>query len=62
VGRRRPGVQGREHVEKQGRPVAEIRPLPELAGTRPLPDREEFFRSLSFVALDSGKILEEDRF
>jgi antitoxin (DNA-binding transcriptional repressor) of toxin-antitoxin stability system len=49
-------------IEKQGRPVAEIRPLPELTGTRPLPDREAFLRSLSFVASDSGNILEEDRF
>jgi antitoxin (DNA-binding transcriptional repressor) of toxin-antitoxin stability system len=49
-------------IEKHGKPVAEIRPVQELAGTRPLPDREAFLRSLSCVAGDSGRILEEDRF
>jgi antitoxin (DNA-binding transcriptional repressor) of toxin-antitoxin stability system len=49
-------------IEKQGRPVAEIRPIPEHSLTSKLPDREAFFRSLTFVAADSGKILEEDRF
>jgi prevent-host-death family protein len=49
-------------IEKHGKPVAELRPLQEAGRTRPLPDREDFIRSLSFVAGDSGKILEEDRF
>ena len=49
-------------IEKHGKPVVEIRPVQDAGGTSPLPDREEFIRSLSFVATDSGKILEEDRF
>jgi antitoxin (DNA-binding transcriptional repressor) of toxin-antitoxin stability system len=49
-------------IEKHGKPVAEIRPVQEMAGTRPLPDREAFLQRLTCVAGDSGKILEEDRF
>jgi antitoxin (DNA-binding transcriptional repressor) of toxin-antitoxin stability system len=49
-------------IEKQGTPVAEIRPLSPRQSTRQLPDREDFIRSLPVVAIDSGKILEEDRF
>ncbi len=48
-------------IEKNGTPVAEIRPIPAHRPTRRLPDREAFFSSLPFVALDSGRILEEDR-
>lgn len=48
-------------IEKNGTPVAEIRPLPAQRPTRRLPDREAFIRDLSFVAVDSGRILEEDR-
>jgi antitoxin (DNA-binding transcriptional repressor) of toxin-antitoxin stability system len=48
-------------IEKNGTPVAEIRPLTPHRPTRRLPDREAFIRSLPFVAMDSGKILEEDR-
>ncbi len=48
-------------IEKNGTPVAEIRPLPAHRPTRRLPDREAFIRSLGFEAMDSGRILEEDR-
>jgi len=48
-------------IEKKGTPVAELRPLAAQRPTRRLPDREAFIRSLRFVAMDSGKILEEDR-
>ncbi|HLH20517.1 MAG TPA: hypothetical protein VKX45_25035 [Bryobacteraceae bacterium] len=47
-------------IEKNGPPVAGIRPLPAHRPTRRLPDREEFIRSLP-VTMDSGRILEEDR-
>ena len=48
-------------IEKNGTPVAEIRPLPAQRPTRRLPDREAFIRSLPFRAADSGALLEEDR-
>jgi prevent-host-death family protein len=48
-------------IEKNGTPVAEIRPIPAHRPTGRLPDREAFFRSLPSAALDSGRILEEDR-
>ncbi len=48
-------------IEKKGTPVAEIRPIPVQRPTRRLPDREAFIRSLTFRALDSGAILEQDR-
>ncbi len=48
-------------IEKQGNPVAELRPLSGPQPTRRLPDREEFLQRLPPVKLDSGRILEEDR-
>ncbi len=48
-------------IERQGTLVAELRPVQAQRPTRRLPDREAFIRSLPFVAMDSGRILEEDR-
>jgi antitoxin (DNA-binding transcriptional repressor) of toxin-antitoxin stability system len=48
-------------IEKQGTPVAEIRPLPSRPARRRLPNREKFISSLPMVKTDSGRILEEDR-
>jgi len=48
-------------IEKQGRPVAELRPITEQKRGNRLPDREEFIRSLPLSKTDSGRILEEDR-
>lgn len=48
-------------IEKQGVAVAELRPLQSLPRTRRLPDREAFLARFPHVALDSGRILEEDR-
>lgn len=48
-------------IESRGVPVAELRPLPERGGGRPLPDREAFIRTLPESKTDSGRILEEDR-
>jgi antitoxin (DNA-binding transcriptional repressor) of toxin-antitoxin stability system len=49
-------------IEKRGVAVAEIRPLSELPPTRRLPDREKFIQRLPKSKIDSGRILEEDRF
>lgn len=49
-------------IEKRGVAVAEIRPLSELPPTRRLPDREKLIRRLPQSKVDSGRILEEDRF
>ena len=49
-------------IELRGKPVAELRPLPEGRRMgRPLPDREAFIRRLPMSKTDSGRILEEDR-
>jgi antitoxin (DNA-binding transcriptional repressor) of toxin-antitoxin stability system len=48
-------------IEYRGRPIAELRPVTERRRGRPLPDREEFIRSLPMSKTDSGRILEEDR-
>lgn len=48
-------------VEKQGVPVAEIRPLTRQSPTTPMPDREEFLQNLPRVKTDSGRMLEQDR-
>ena len=47
-------------IEKQGRPVAELRPFLEPPKTRRLPDIEKIIAKLPRVP-DSGKALEEDR-
>ena len=47
-------------IEKQGRPVAELRPFVEPAKTRRLPNIEAFIAKLPRVP-DSGRVLEEDR-
>lgn len=47
-------------IEKQGVPVAELRPFNSLPRTRRLPDREAFIAKLPRT-MDSGRILEEDR-
>ncbi len=47
-------------IEKRGVAVAELRPMSYLPSTRRLPDREAEIRKMP-PALDSGKILEEDR-
>jgi antitoxin (DNA-binding transcriptional repressor) of toxin-antitoxin stability system len=49
-------------IEKRGVAVAEIRPFSELPPTRRLPDREKSIRRLPRSKIDSGHILEEDRF
>jgi antitoxin (DNA-binding transcriptional repressor) of toxin-antitoxin stability system len=49
-------------IEKQGVPVAELRPVNSLPRTRRVPpDREAFLAKFPLVKLDSGRILEEDR-
>ena len=47
-------------IEKRGVPVAELRPLQTSPSRRHLPDRETLLARLP-AALDSGRILEEDR-
>lgn len=47
-------------IEKQGVPVAELRPLQTLPASRRLPNREARLSKMA-RALDSGRILEEDR-
>lgn len=47
-------------IEKRGVPVAELRPLQTPPSSRRLPNREALLAKLP-VALDSGRILEEDR-
>ena len=55
-------AEGKSYViELRGKPVAELRPVPERRRGKPLPDREAFIRSLPFSDLDTGRILEEDR-
>ena len=48
-------------IEKQGTPVAELRPFGGQLATRRLPDRERFLKTLPRVKTDSGRILEQDR-
>lgn len=48
-------------ITKHGAPVAELRPLQTLPGTRRLPNREAFIAKLPPVRVDSGRILEQDR-
>jgi antitoxin (DNA-binding transcriptional repressor) of toxin-antitoxin stability system len=48
-------------IEYRGRPIAELRPVTERRRGRPLPDREEFIRSLPMSKTDSGRIIEELR-
>jgi len=48
-------------IEKQGSPVAELRPFQVLPATRRLPKREAYLAKFPRVKLDSGRILEEDR-
>jgi antitoxin (DNA-binding transcriptional repressor) of toxin-antitoxin stability system len=47
-------------IEKDGLPIAELRPLQSLPRTRRLPDREALIAELP-LGRDSGGILEEDR-
>jgi len=47
-------------ISKKGVAVAELRPLQAAPSTRRLPNREARFARLP-AALDSGRILEEDR-
>ena len=47
-------------IEKKGVAVAELRPLQNLPASRRLPNREARLAKLP-RALDSGRILEEDR-
>jgi len=47
-------------IERRGTPVAELRPLTIPPSTRKLPDRERRLPKLP-AALDSGRILEQDR-
>jgi antitoxin (DNA-binding transcriptional repressor) of toxin-antitoxin stability system len=47
-------------IEKYGVPVAELRPLEEQPATRRLPNRDAEIAKLP-KAMDSGRILEEDR-
>lgn len=47
-------------IEKQGVAMAELRPLQTRPSRRRLPNREALLVRLP-VALDSGKILEQDR-
>jgi len=47
-------------IEKRGLAVAELRPLEALPPTRRLPNRESRLAKLP-RAMDSGRILEEDR-
>jgi antitoxin (DNA-binding transcriptional repressor) of toxin-antitoxin stability system len=48
-------------IESGGVPVAELHPIVEYPAAAKLPDRESFLRQQPFVAMDSGRILEEDR-
>ncbi|MGI8744035.1 MAG: type II toxin-antitoxin system Phd/YefM family antitoxin [Bryobacteraceae bacterium] len=48
-------------IEKQGVPVAELRPIETFPPRPKLPNREAFIATLKPDALDSGRILEEDR-
>jgi len=47
-------------IEKRGVPVAELRPLQTPPSNRRLPNREALLARMP-RALDSGRILEEDR-
>ncbi|MBI3471755.1 MAG: hypothetical protein HY013_10390 [Candidatus Solibacter usitatus] len=47
-------------IEKRGVPVAELRPFQVLPAGRRLPNRERRIAQLP-QAMDSGRILEEDR-
>ena len=47
-------------IERRGIPVAELRPFTTPPSTRKLPDRERRLAKLP-AALDSGRILEQDR-
>ena len=47
-------------IEKQGNPVAELRPFQVLPSTRRLPNREALIAKLPRVK-DTGRILEQDR-
>jgi antitoxin (DNA-binding transcriptional repressor) of toxin-antitoxin stability system len=54
-------AQGASYViEYRGRPIAELRPVTERRRGRPLPDREEFIRSLPLTN-DVDRIISEDR-
>jgi len=48
-------------IEQDGEAVARLEPVRRPRQTKPMPDRELFFRSLGTDAMDSGRILEEDR-
>lgn len=48
-------------IEKNGTPIAELRPLQGLPPTRPLPNREAMFRKMRPMKSDAGRILEQDR-
>ncbi|HEY6341916.1 MAG TPA: hypothetical protein VIY49_10525 [Bryobacteraceae bacterium] len=47
-------------IEYRGRPIAELRPVTERRRGRPLPDREEFIRSLPLTN-DTDRFISEDR-
>ncbi len=48
-------------IEKNGTPVAELRPLQGLPPTRRLPNREALFAKLPRMKTDAGRVLEQDR-
>ena len=48
-------------IEKQGQPVAELRPVSAPASVRRFPNRESLLKKFPRVKLDSGRILEEER-
>ena len=48
-------------IEKQGRPVAELRPWERSAKTRRFPNLEAMIRRMPRVKTDSGRILEQER-
>lgn len=55
-------TQGQTYViEYRGKPVAELRPLPEGPVGRPLPNREAWIRKLPLSKTDAGRIMEQDR-
>lgn len=48
-------------IESRGVPVAELRPLSAHRKTKRLPNRDAYLSKFPAIAVDSGRILEEDR-
>ena len=48
-------------IERRGKPVAELRPLPKSPAKFQLPAMSRFWNDFPSIGSDSGKILEEDR-